>query len=86
MFVLNFTIYGNPDRGQSDWKENHTLQAPTMQELRANILRFQGENDIGGGNWGEAVLIQDRSVVGYMSYNTRVWSSQKYSEAVELNI
>jgi hypothetical protein len=87
MFRLEFTICGNPDRGQGDWEESHSLEAPTMNELRAAVRAFQYENNIGGGNWGEAVLTQDRSVVGYMSYNTRVWNSQKYTDTTkEVNI
>ena len=73
MFILNFTIHGNPDHGQDDWTENHSISAPTMKLLREEVLKFQGENDIGGGNWGEAVLLQDGKTVGYVSYNLRVW-------------
>lgn len=74
MFTINFTIQGNPDRNQGDWEENHSISAPTMKELREKILKFQGENDIGGGNWGEATLHQDDNLVGFVSYNLRVWN------------
>ena len=87
MFNLEFTISGNPDRNQGDWEEKHVISAPTIKELRADVLKFQGENDIGGGNWGEATLSQDGNLVGYMSYNGRVWSKPYWEGgAVEVNL
>jgi hypothetical protein len=73
MFKIEFAVQGNPDRGQDDWAENHSIVAPTMKELREEVLKFQGDNDIGGGNWGEATLYEDDTLVGYVSYNLRVW-------------
>jgi hypothetical protein len=80
MFTLNFNIQGNPDRGESDWEESHTLTADTFADMRAKVSKFQGDNDIGGGNWGEAVLTQDGQLVGYMSYNGRVWKGKYWEE------
>lgn len=75
MFTINFTIHGNPDRDQGEWSENHSVSAHTMKELREKVLKFQGEQDIGGGNWGEAMLRHDDTLVGYVSYNLRVWKT-----------
>lgn len=75
MYYLNFTIHGNPDRGQDEWVEFHSISAGTIQELREKVIKFQGENDIGGGNWGEAVVVQDGVSFGYMSYNLRIWKN-----------
>ena len=87
MFNLEFTISGNPDRNQGNWEEKRNISAPTIKELRADVLKFQGENDIGGGNWGEATLSQDGNLVGYMSYNGRVWSKPYWEGgAVEVNL
>lgn len=87
MFNLEFTISGNPDRNQGNWEEKRNISAPTIKELRADVLKFQGENDIGGGNWGEATLSQDGNLVGYMSYNGRVWSKPYWEGgAVEINL
>jgi hypothetical protein len=83
MYHLNFTIQGNPDRGESDWEENHSVSAGTMKELREKVLKFQGEQDIGGGNWGEAVLRHDDALVGYVSYNLRVWKTPYWEEGRE---
>jgi len=79
MYHLTFTIHGNPDRNQGDWTEEHTLSASDIRTLRSLVLQFQADNDIGGGNWGEATLYEDCVLVGYMSYNGRVWR-EKYWE------
>lgn len=73
MYHLTVTIHGNPDYNQGDWKEDHSISATTITELRKAVLAFQGDNDIGGGNWGEATLRRNGLIVGYMSYNMRVW-------------
>jgi hypothetical protein len=87
MFTIEFTINGNPDRNQGDWSENHSISAPTIKELREKILKFQGENDIGGGNWGKATLHQDGNLVGFVSYNLRVWNKPYWKPgSVEVTI
>lgn len=73
MYSLALTIHGNPDRNQGDWQETHTISASTINELRKAVFVFQGDNDIGGGNWGTATLTKDGRLVGHMSYNGRVW-------------
>lgn len=74
MFKIEFKIHGNPDRCESDWNESRTISAYTMRELREEVRRFQQENDIGGGNWGEAKLHHDNTFLGFVSYNLRVWA------------
>lgn len=80
MYHLNFTIHGNPDRNQGDWEEQVTLSAATFPELIKKVRDFQGENLIGGGNWGEATLYNDDTLVGFMSYNGRVWDKPYWNE------
>jgi hypothetical protein len=85
MFTLTVSIHGNPDRNEGDWQETHTISASNIQALRSAVNDLQGQNDIGGGNWGEAVLHEDRVLVGYMSYNGRVWKTPYWSgEATEV--
>lgn len=85
MFTLTVSIHGNPDRNEGDWQETHTISASNIQALRSAVLAFQGDNNIGGGNWGEAKLHEDRCLVGYMSYNGRVWKTPYWSgEATEV--
>jgi len=80
MLNLTVEIGSNPDRDRADWKETHVISARTMADLRVKIEAFQSENDLGGGNWGEAELREDGIVVGYVSYNGRLWKD-KYWEA-----
>ena len=75
MYNLNVEIGSNPDRDRSPWEETHEISAPTIKELRAKVLAFIGEQDLGGGNWGEATLTKDGTHIGYMSYNGRVWQN-----------
>ena len=75
MYHLKVTIHGNPDRNQGDWEETHAISATNISELRKAVSAFQGDNDIGGGNWGEATLTEDGRTVGFMSYNGRVWKT-----------
>lgn len=86
MYHLAFTVHGNPDRDQGDWSEDHALSANSLTELVEKVREFQGNNDIGGGNWGEAVVTQDGTLVGYMSYNGRVWKGKywecRYDEVI----
>jgi hypothetical protein len=85
MFTLTVSIHGNPDRNEGDWQETHTISASDIKTLRKIVNDFQGQNNIGGGNWGEAVLHEDRVLVGYMSYNGRVWKTPYWSgEATEV--
>jgi hypothetical protein len=79
MYRLTVTIHANPDRNEGDWVETHTVSASNMSALRKVISDFQRDNDIGGGNWGEAELRKDGLLIGYMSYNGRVWK-EKYWE------
>lgn len=76
MYQLAFEIMSNPDRDHGDWRESHTLTAKTIDEIRTMVRDFQGENNIGGGNWGVATLTQDGNLVGYMSYNGRIWKGR----------
>jgi hypothetical protein len=86
MFTLTVSIHGNPDRNEGDWQETHTISVVgTIQDLRKAVNDLQARNGIGGGNWGEAVLHEDRCLVGYMSYNGRVWKTPYWSgEATEV--
>jgi hypothetical protein len=74
MFALTVQLTSNPDRDRTDWEESHTLTAPTMSELRKLVAKLQ--EGIGGGNWGEATLSEDGNLIGYMSWNGRIWKNR----------
>jgi len=83
MFTLTVSIHGNPDRNEGDWQETHTISASTIQGLRKAVNDFQAQNDIGGGNWGEAVLFWKQTKMGYVSYNGRVWETPYWNTAAK---
>jgi hypothetical protein len=37
------------------------------------------DNDIGGGNWQDPPLLVDGEVVGYMSFNGKVWADRSWT-------
>ena len=85
MLSLNVSISSNPDRDEFEWSEEFVLSARNIQEMRKKIGAVQSEKDLGGGNWGEAVLSENGVLLGYVSYNGRVWSG-KYWEGVSKEV
>ena len=78
MFTLKTTVYGNPDRGQDPRRapfgvQNTTLQAQTLSDLKDLVTVWQAENDIGAGNWVHPAVFKGGELIGFMSYNGRVW-------------
>jgi len=67
-------------------RETHVISATNMDSLRKVIKEFQHENNIFGENWGEAELRENGRLIGYMSYNGRVWKGKyweyKYEEVI----
>ena len=86
MFKLQVEIVPNPDRGENWQEEQHCFFASTMKELHNQINKFRVDNCIGGGNWGEATLFIKDTIVGYMSYNGRIWKTKYWEDnkAVEV--
>ena len=83
-YAIKPVVWGNPDYGQDPNKPPYgvrviTLKAKTFSELQAKVREWQYENDIGGGNWQQPALLRDGSVIGYMSYNTRVWADSNWT-------
>ena len=75
---LKAKAYGNIDHGQNpkELRASTELQADTIDELRAKVQQWQNEEGLGGGHWGECPLYLNNKLVGYMSYNGRVWKGR----------
>ena len=75
---LKAKAYGNIDHGQNpkELLASTELQADTIGELRAKVQQWQDEEGLGGGLWGECPLYLNNKLVGYMSYNGRVWKGR----------
>lgn len=75
---LKATAFGNIDHRQDpeECLASAWLQAETIEELRTKVQQWQYEEEVGGGNWGDCPLFLNNKLVGYMSYNGRVWKDK----------
>ena len=75
---LKAKAYGNIDHDQDPEEEiaNTELQADAINELREKVQKWQELEGLGGGNWGDCPLFLHNKLVGYMSYNGRVWKDK----------
>lgn len=83
-YSMKTEVCGNPDYGQDPRKPPYgvrviTLKATRFEDLIAQVRVWQLENDIGGGNWMNPSVSIDGEVVGYMSYNGKVWADKSWS-------
>lgn len=83
MFEIKTEVCGNPDYGQNPRKPPYgvrikTIKAKTFDDLLDQVREWQHDNDIGGGNWCEPALMRDGSLIGYMSYNGRIWATNTW--------
>jgi hypothetical protein len=81
MYSIKTEVCGNPDYGQNTNRPPYgvrvkTIKAKTYAELLDKVREWQSDNDIGGGNWMNPALMRDSEIVGYMSYNGKIWSDQ----------
>ena len=84
MFEIKTEVCGNPDYGQNPRKPPYgvrikTIKANTFDDLLDQVRAWISDNDIGGGNWMNPALSIHGAVVGYMSYNGKVWASRSWS-------
>lgn len=90
MFKVIITTVGNPDYNQDPdrplWgvPEGEALDAPTLEALVEKVREFQDDYDIGGGNWSLCRVFKAEKLIGFMSYNGRVWDRERWGkDAVE---
>jgi hypothetical protein len=81
MYEIKTQVCGNPDFGQDPRKPPHgvrvkKIKAKTYDELKTLVREWMSDNDIGGGNWMNPPLVVSGEVVGYMSYNGKVWADR----------
>jgi len=87
MMKIKIKKHGNPDYGQNPNKtEKEELTATTIAELRAKVREWQLQTNCGGGNWGVCSVHINDKIVGYMSYNGRIWKEKKWNPScIEIN-
>ena len=65
---------GNPDFGQyAPVSEPELRWAGTLAALRDRFRGYKAENDLGGGNCPGMIVGEGRTIIGYFSYNERLW-------------
>lgn len=83
-YEIKTEVCGNPDKGQDPHKPPYgvrveKIRAKTFDDLLTKVQEWQSDNDIGGGNWMNPPLVVGGEVVGYMSYNGKVWADQSWT-------
>lgn len=84
-YQMKAEVYGNPDYGQDPAKPPYgviptVFESDTIKDLKEMVRDWQYENDIGGGNWGVPAVYKDGQLLGYMSYNGRIWDKQVWDQ------
>lgn len=87
-FSIETLVCGNPDYGQDPnhppyGVEIETLRSDTYEGILELVREWQRDNDIGGGNWMNPPLVRDGEVLGYMSYNGKVWSDKSWTPSTQ---
>jgi hypothetical protein len=83
-FMLKTEVCGNPDYGQDPNSPPYgvnivRITTNSIEVLIERVRHWQGENDIGGGNWMNPAVYVDGKEVGYMSYNGKVWADRSWT-------
>lgn len=87
-FYIKTEVCGNPDYGQHpDFPPYGVdivfLSADTFEGLLDQVKEWQYQNDIGGGNWQNPALYENEEIVGYMSYNGKIWKEKHWTPTTE---
>ena len=77
MYTVRAATSGNPDFGQyAPISDPATIEAPTLDELRALVRGYMAYHQVGGGNWKMPPVYRDGKKIGNMSFNLRIWRGE----------
>jgi len=85
---LKLTSVGNPDFGQDPNRplygcRSKIIRVDSFEEASKKCLEYISQNDLGSGNWsGGQILGNNNELVGYVSYNGRVWKDEEFNELI----
>ena len=74
----------NHDYDHSDYRaliniKAHTVKVSSLREASQICRKFIDDNELGGGNWtGGDITDDEGDLIGYVSYNGRVWKDHSY--------
>lgn len=90
-YAVELKNVGNIDHDQNPYiplpgTTTYTASVKSLEEAVAGCLQYIEFNELGGGNWtGGKVTDKHGKQVAYISYNGRVWDSNKMSNEIEVN-
>lgn len=74
LFTAKLRSVGNPDFGQyAPVSDRAVIEDITLQGILKKIEEYRERWNLGGGNWVEPKIMQGKKVIGWVSYNGRVW-------------
>lgn len=80
MYSMTLETVGNPDFGQyAPISPVEEISAGTWKTLLAKMEAYIGKYDVGGGNWVDPALMRSGKLVGFVSYNGRIWETRHHT-------
>lgn len=82
--VVELSAAPNPDYDDRAWEAQVSIKpiwktVHSLKEAVQEVMRFRGQNDLGGGNWtGGRVVDDEGKDVARISYNGRTWEPGRY--------
>lgn len=77
MFTMTLETVGNPDHGQYEAVSPKVkIKGRTFKEILSKVEDFMDLYSVGGGNWVAPALYEGKNLVGFMSYNRRIWETR----------
>jgi len=69
------------DSGKSKW-----IEVASFEEASKVCQDFIERNELGGGNWSGGAIKDNNKLIGYVSYNGRVWPIKKLDKQIHLRV
>lgn len=84
-FTIVLESMGNPDFNQyAPISDPETVTRATLKEIVAAAEDYRDKWQLGGGNWPCPAITKAGRPVAWISYNGRLWDSQKFGTAKEI--
>ena len=79
MYKMTLEHFPNADLPFGYWESTIDekpviVKSKSLRELKNTFIDYRNRNGLGGGNFGNIVVYKDNQVLGYFSYNGRLWN------------
>ena len=90
-YSITTQVCGNIDHGQDPTVPPYgvdivELSGHDLETLHNKVRDWIDDNDIGGGNWMNPALRANGKVIGYMSYNSCIWTSSSCTASLDTSM